>query len=427
MSLAFNAIIVLIAVGPVLAFLSSASAIVFQMLLVAIALIAVAADARHLDATQVRRASAGIVWILLLLPLCLLVQILPMPSLLAHPVWSSANDALQTSAFGHISVDTGDTTAALLSVLSVIGLVMVTIVVGRERRRAELILLAASAVATLSGLSVLLQSFKPLAASLASKIPGDVAISLSSVGLVLNLAIMTLAFERRETRHQAAAPFLPIGLAAAVGVLVNAAALLLAGNASSSVVTGFGVALFVMLIVIRRFDLGRWPVMALSSAMIAAAVILAGWLLNTNAGGSTLVRLVPHAGATPQLERMLAEARWIGAGAGTFQDLARIYQDSDVAATIVAPSTAVSWAVEIGWLGLFGAVVMSLVLLTKLFRAALRRGRDWFYSGVAAAAVTITTFGAFLGAGLLHPAVATVLGIVVGLGLSQGISQSARS
>lgn len=427
LSLAFIAIILLIAFGPLLAFLSSGSSVLFQMLLVAVSLIAVAADARHLDAMQVRRASAGIWWILLLVPLCIVIQLLPMPGFLANPVWASAHEALHDGGFGHITVDRGATIAALLTVLSAIGLVMVTIVVGRERRRAELILFAASAVATLSGLSIFFQSIKPIAASLAARIPLDVATNLGSIGLALNLAIMTLAFERRETRHQAAAPFLPIGIAAAIGVLVNSAALLQTGDTSSLVVTGFGVALFVILIVIRRLDLGRWPVLALSIALAAAALILMGWLLNKSPTGSTLMRFVPGSASLAQIERLLSEARLVGTGAGTFEEIARIYQDSDASAALAPPSTAIAWAVELGWLGLVGAIVIGLVILTKLFRAALRRGRDWFYSGAAAACVAIVSFEALMGAGLLHPAVAAVLALVVGLGLSQGFSQSARS
>jgi len=427
LSLAFNILIGLIAVSPALALWSGAIPILFQTLVVAIALVAMATNARHLDALRLQRATEGVWWIPLLVPLCIVVQLLPAPTILAHPVWNNANEALGDRWFGHITIDRGATTSALFSALSMIGLIMVTIGIGRERWRAELILLTSGAAITLPALTVILQNIEPIAGNFALSFPGDVAVELAGIGLLLNLALLTMALERRETRHQAATPFLLIGIGAGVGLVTNTAALLLVGPAAQWAGVAIGVALFAMLVVIRRLDLGRWLVAALAVAFLAAVMILLGWLANGSSSGSALLHFVPATTVNAELERMLADVRWLGSGAGTFATLARLYQDSEASGTLSAPSTAAAWAIEIGWLGLVGAVIIAMTLLARLLSGALRRGRDWFYSGAAAGAIAIAAVSAFMGDGLHDPMVSTVLGIIVGLGLTQGFSQSARS
>lgn len=422
MQLAFNFIILLASSSPLLVFLSSANAFLFQMLLVSAALFALAAQAGPPEAAQLRRVVSGMTWVAALVPSYLVFQLLPLPALLAHPVWASANEAAETNSFGHITADLGATLAALIYVLTVFGLVLVLIAVGRERKHAELILILASAVAPLSGLLVFARDLGLIPETFAATFPNDAAIGMISVGLVLNLALFVLA----KRRHKAEGVRVWIGAGAAVGVLVNAAALVHAGHGPDALAVGFGSTLFVALVVLRYFNMEGWFAAAFSLTLVATATILAGRLLNTISNEAWLLRLAPAPGSLPLTERLLGEATWFGAGAGTFEVVSRIYQESDALSSSKAPSTAITWVIELGWTGLFGALFVSTVICAKLYLAALRRGRDWVYAGAGAASIAVAAFGTLTGNGLQHPLLATTLTLVVGLGLSQSVSSSSR-
>ena len=60
----------------------------FQMVVVAFALTAVAANARDVDAGQITRAVSGVLWVFFLLPLLIVLQLLPVPASLSHPIWT---------------------------------------------------------------------------------------------------------------------------------------------------------------------------------------------------------------------------------------------------------------------------------------------------------------------------------------------------
>jgi hypothetical protein len=81
---------------------------------------------------------------------------------------------------------------------------------------------------------------------------------------------------------------------------------------------------------------------------------------------------------TAALERMLADTRWFGAGAGTFTAVGRIYQ-SDAGAILTAPSAAIAVFAGVGWIGLAAALAVSLIALVRLVFGALQRGRDSFF------------------------------------------------
>jgi len=428
LSPAFNAIIVLIAAGPVLAFSSGPLVALCQMLIVAAGVAAMARAARAMDIDQFGRAVAGAPWFALLVPLLIVVQLLPLPLGLSHPIWLSAHEALQTHAMGQISADLSATVRALFSALTALALVVVTIVVGRDRRRAELLLLAISAVTTLLAASVLAQNVAALKAAFASSMPAGVATLFCACGVVINLAVIQLAFERRETRHAAASPFIPIGIGGLLGALVNAGALAETGGAAGGTAAAFGVVLFALILIIRRLDLTVWAIAVLCAATLVGAAIMVAWLAAKNSATPALLRLLPEGLSASQavIERMLAEARWLGSGAGTFQAVSRLYQGSDATGPVQAPTAAVKVAVELGWVGLASLVAISCALLVKLFRGALQRGRDSFFPAAAASCVATASFAAFADSGLLQPAVVSMLAVLIGLGLAQGYSQSAR-
>jgi hypothetical protein len=425
LSVAYYSLIFLIAAALILPLAGGEFGTTLQMAAIAVGLMAVAFSVRNTDVQHFSRASARPLWIFILVPLLVAAQMMPMPLWLAHPIWASANEALQTQSFGYVTADLGETLNVLFSAIATIAIVCVTIVVAKDRRRAELILFALSAIAALHALFVLARGILPTTVTRLG-FAGDVSPDLSAFGLVLNLAVVQLAIERRETRHVTSRAII-IGLAGLVGAFINGTALYQSGNAGTGAAIGFGLCAFALILIVRRLDLAPLSTIALCAATLVGVLIVVTWLLEKGPSDSALLRLVPaiSSDARAALERIIADGHWFGAGAGTFTAIGRIY-DPQVSGALVAPSTAVALLVDTGWIGLVGAILASITFLVNLFRGALERGRDSFFPAAAAACLTFTLGEAFVGAGLLQTSVVTVVAVITGLGLSQSVSQTTR-
>ncbi|WP_246732352.1 hypothetical protein [Bradyrhizobium yuanmingense] len=386
----------------------------------ALSLLAAASSARKADYEHYVRATSWGRWILVAVPLCIAAQLAPLPLRFAHPIWASAHEVIGGLSLGPITADIGLTVNALLLALAAISLLGVAILVVRNRGRAELVLFVLSGVTAISALMLDLHRLSP---ALAGSVPHDLTTSLAGLGLMLNLAVMQLAAERAETHHSIVRSVV-IGLCGLVGALVSAAAIFGLSGTNSAMAAAFGVVLILLVLVIRRLDLSPLAASALSvAALIGAAIVLT--FLFEKSSGPILLRLVPEMGTETKaaLERMLADTRWYGAGAGTFAAVGRIYQ-SDAGAVLTAPSAATSVFAGMGWLGLVAMIAVSLLALVRLFVGALQRGRDSFFPASAAACVLFALVQSFAGPGLLHPAAILCLSVILGLGLSQSVSQS---
>ncbi|MDF0493068.1 hypothetical protein [Bradyrhizobium yuanmingense] len=386
----------------------------------ALSLLAAASSARKADYEHYVRATSWGRWILVAIPLCIAAQLAPLPLRFAHPIWASAHEVIGGLSLGPITADIGLTVNALLLALAAISLLGVAILVVRNRGRAELVLFVLSGVTAISALMLDLHRLSP---ALAGSVPHDLTTSLAGLGLMLNLAVMQLAAERAETHHSIVRSVV-IGLCGLVGALVSAAAIFGLSGTNSAMAAAFGVVLILLILVIRRLDLSPLAASALSvAALIGAAIVLT--FLFEKSSGPILLRLVPEMGTETKaaLERMLADTRWFGAGAGTFSAVGRIYQ-SDAGTVLTAPSAATSVFAGMGWVGLVAMIAVSLLALVRLFVGALQRGRDSFFPASAAACVLFALVQSFAGPGLLHPAAILCLSVILGLGLSQSVSQS---
>ncbi|MHB0770151.1 hypothetical protein [Bradyrhizobium sp. 1.29L] len=296
----------------------------------------------------------------------------------------------------------------------------VTILVVRSRNRAQLILFVASGVAAVPALILDLHRLLP---ALVADVPHDLTTTFAGLGIMLNLAVMQLAAERAETQHSVLRS-VAVGLCGLVGALVSAAAIFGFSGTNSAIAAAFGVVLMLLILVIRRLDLSPLAAGALAAAALIGAAIVLTFLFEKSSG-PILLRLVPDMGAETRatLERMLADTRWFGAGAGTFSAVGRIYQ-SDAGAVLTAPSAATAVFADMGWIGLAATMAVSLIALIRLFFGALQRGRDSFFPAAAAACVLFALVQSFAGPGLLRPAAVLCLSVIVGLGLSQSVSQS---
>ncbi|SDH20203.1 hypothetical protein SAMN05216338_1006154 [Bradyrhizobium sp. Rc2d] len=420
MSFAYFALIVSIVSASALEIAGARVGAQLGTMAAALSLLAAASAARKADYDHYVRAAAWGRWILLAIPLCIAAQLVPLPLSWAHPIWASAHDVLGGLSLGPITADTGLTVNALLLALAAISLLGVTILVVRNRGRAELVLFVLSGVTAVSALTLDLHRLSPAVAAAA---PADFTTTLAGFGLMLNLAVMQLAAERAETHHSVLRS-IAIGLCGLVGTLVCAAAIFGFSGTNSAIAAAFGVVLILLILVIRRLDLSPLAAGALSAAALIGATIVLTFLFEKSSG-PVLMRLVPNLGTETKaaLERMLADTRWFGAGAGSFSAVAKIYQ-SEAGTTLTAPSAAIAVFADTGWIGLTAMMAVSLIALVRLFFGALQRGRDSFFPAATAACVLFALVQSFAGPGLLRPAAILCLSVIVGLGLSQSVSQS---
>src|SRR5262249_32255915 len=135
--------------------------------LAVVALVFVGVSASAIDVNFVARCTKGLKIAAAIPVIVMIVQILPVPTG-AHSIWINANEALGRQSWGHISVDLGRTVLALTFYLANISLILVSIFVTRERRRAELLLFALTSIATLTTLGLLIGKFA-LSADLSNK------------------------------------------------------------------------------------------------------------------------------------------------------------------------------------------------------------------------------------------------------------------
>ncbi|UWU67636.1 hypothetical protein [Bradyrhizobium sp. NC92] len=420
MSLAYFALIVSVVSASALEIAGATLGAQLGTMAAALSLLAAAFSARKADYEHYVRATSWGRWILIAIPLCIAAQLIPLPLRLAHPIWASAHEGLGGLSFGPITADLGLTLNALMLALAAIALLGVTVVVVRDRSRAELVLFVLSGVTAVAALTLDLHRLSP---ALAGTATSELATSLAGFGLILNLAVMQLAAERAETRHSLLRSVV-LGLLGLAGALISAAAIFAFAGTNNAIAAGFGVVLILLILVIRRLDLSPLAAGALAAAALIGAAIVLTFLFEQSSG-PILMRLVPDMGAETRaaLERMLADTRWFGAGAGSFSALGRIYQ-SDAGAALTAPSTATAIFAGMGAIGLAVAVLSGLIALVRLFFGALQRGRDSFFPAAAAACVLFALVQSFAGPGLLHPAAILCLSMIVGLGLSQSVSQA---
>ncbi|MBW7961831.1 hypothetical protein [Bradyrhizobium sp. BR 10261] len=418
MSLAYFALIIAIVSASVLEIAGARFGAQLGIMAAALGLLATAASAQKADYEHYLRATSWGRWLLIAIPLGIALQLAPVWLGLAHPIWASTHDALGGVPLGPITADVGLTLNALLQAVAAVSLLGVTIVVVRDRSRAELVLLVLSGTTAIAALAMDLHRILP---GLMAATPADLATTMAGLGIMLNMAVMQLAAERAETRHSLLRS-ITIGLYGLLGALVSALAIFGFSSANSAVAAGFGIALILLVLVIRRLDLSPLAAGALAAAgLIGTAIVLT--FLFEQRSGLALLRLVPDVGTETKatLERMLADTRWFGAGAGTFSAVGRIYQ-SDASEALLAPSTATAIFADMGWIGLAVAGVACVLALIRLFFGALQRGRDSFFPTAAAACLLFALVQSFAGPGLLRPAAILCLSVIVGLGLSQSVS-----
>lgn len=421
LSLGFNFLLILIASAPLLAMVDGLLAEALIALLTCVTLLIVAIAARAGDIAQFAQIVRRLRYLAILPVVWMLVQIVPLPfGGLAHSIWGSAAAALGQRMPGHISVDPGATLQALGRYLAGLALIAVTIVLTRDRRRAELVLQAVCVIISFAVVE--------LATVETGSQAQDMLAAFGGLGLVLNLAALIRVLERYESRRGEAGQSLPRALAMAAAwavlALVCLAALLGAASANVRLVGGFGVVTLALVQAFRRFAMPPWSIAVLCATVAVAEAMLVARRYDPSQAVSPFLQFASQASsdAISTAQRMIADASLLGDGAGTFTALAPIYQEA-ATATLTAPTMAASIAIEWGEPALLVVIAASVTLLVMLFLAALSRGRDSFFPAAAAGCVTILLGEAFCDPSLSDLAVSVVGELVVGLGLGQSLSR----
>jgi hypothetical protein len=349
----------------------------------------------------------------------MIIQILPL-GVLPNPAWESAGVALGHATGGEISVDLGGTARALANYLVIVAIMLASIVVTSDRRRAEWILFALSAV---TALIAALAAGRDIVRS--GSIRDLEAISTwpdcMALGVLLSVAVLAQTIEshqsHRRTPDWRALMLDSKFLAALCAFAICAIAIAFQVSLNLICAVALGLATLITLVLVRRFVLGPWETSAalISCILIAIAVFtLRPSIVATN---------VPRSVASVS-ERMLADSGWSGWGAGTFATLIPIYRATEEGPTIVPSSAATLIAIELGRPTLWASVAAMMIGITALVKGALSRGRDTFYPAAGAACIVTLLILAFSNSGVLSLPVAIIAATTLGLAFSQSKSRT---
>ena len=367
--------------------------------------------------------------------LWMVLQIVPLPaSSLANPIWSTVSAALGGPSLpAHVSIDPDATLQSLLAYLTILALMIATIVVARDRHRAETIFYVMSTVATFMSAEILLgqlDAFKGIVHA-AGSAGATSFVAMAALATLANGAIIIMAIERYLSRRNAEnSPIRPLivrlvlaafGLAIAVAATTNLAS----GGVQAATALGFAAVIFVA--IFRRLEFRSWPavLLFLIFAGMAAAVSIPR-LQSTSSAGLAGFVAPASAGSLALAERALADSPRLGSGVGTFALLAQVYRDFGAAPAREPLSTAISIATEWGLLALVIIVALAVQLFVFTFRGAVRRGRDAFFAAAAAASVVVMLCEAFCDASLLSVPVQIIGAVMVGLGISQSVGRTSQ-
>jgi hypothetical protein len=420
-------LILLIQATPALVFADGITAYGVVALVVAVALGIVATSARSGEAGHMVNVVRPALLLLAIPAAWMLVQLLPMPfGALSHPVWASAAEALNTSIWGHISIDLGATLIGLIRYLTAVGLLVAAAAVTIDRTRAEWLLHWLTA--TTAFLAVMLighdvAGLFPLAGPSATA----ALHAASALGTIIAAAATVRAAERYETRRNTAKMTIAKfawSLAAAVTALATCwLALIISAPIELTFAAGCGFATVVLVVIGRRVAPAPLAAGAVATvAIIAAIAIIAA---RPNVGTPTL-RFAAAASPSAKsiAERMIAD-NFGGIGAGAYEALLPSYRDiNDATVTERAPTTAAQVAIEMGRAAIWILALMMITTIGLLIRGAISRGRDSFYATAAAGGAITLTVEAFVDASLLGTAVVIVATTVLGLGLAQSASRT---
>lgn len=370
--------------------------------------------------------------IILAIPiLWILIQLLPLKAI-AHPIWSSAEEALGHPVTGSISIDIGATVVALGQYLTIVAVALLAAAVAVDRQRAEWLLFSLVGATGLIAIIAMVHDlfgFTFLANDHAGNARAQ-AIDCIASGVILSAAAGVRTLERYETRQSTDRSELALPqtlIACGVVLALCVLALIFSATGPVIVATSIGAATFIAVVGLRRLRSGPW-----ASVFIVAMISIVTVLLVANQAGArgkslTLAFSTAPTAVTAITQRILDDASWTGAGAGTLAAIAPIYREINAPAALRTAATAASTiSIELGKGMLWFAIAATVAAIWVLLRASLLRGRDSFYPAAGAGCLVALLLLSFMNAGILGTAAAVIAAATLGLAFAQSKSRMSQ-
>jgi hypothetical protein len=359
----------------------------------------------------------------------MVLQIAPLNQL-ANSIWPTASIALNEPLSGHISIDPGATIHSLFAYLTTASLMVATMIVTRDRERAETTLFVVCAVTTFMSAETLLGQFRPLSGIVPA--PGNplaaTFTTISALGAVVNVAAAVRIIERSLSRREDAR-VLPSILLSCLGLAASASclgAIMIAGRSDLLIVAGFGIAVILLVGCSRLMALRPVAAGILFAVLALAAAVIIAVRFEDNPTAIAILRFATSASADSLsvTQRALSDIKWLGSGVGTFDMLVPIYRDFGGTAVVEPASTIAKITIEWGRAALIVLAIIMLQLFVVMFAGAVRRGRDWFFAAAASACILVLFCGAFCDSSLTHPSSQIIATVIIGLGLAQTMGRT---
>ncbi|WP_409190104.1 hypothetical protein [Bradyrhizobium sp. RDM4] len=432
MSIAFSLLIALLVATPAATFLSYffVQHALYMLAAIMLASVAIAASPADITAAATLRRFA---WAALFPIVWMMLQIVPLPlASLTSPIWPTAAVAFNDPSLpSRISIDLGSTVRSLTWYLAVLSLIISTILIARDRKRAEILLLTLTGAATFIALESLAGQIEFLATAVppigrSNSHSFAVVVVIAALG---NGATIAMAIERHSNRAGAdlasSTPLL-VGMGFGIaGIVVSLASFAALGQRMLLALTALGFAIMLFVAIARRLGFRPWPSAILAAVLLAMAVVATLSLAQSTPFLDLLgfVRSEDQA-SLDVARRAISDSSWTGSGVGTFAWVARVYQDYGVGRGLAAPSTAVLVAIEWGRVAMPILAAFTLQLFLFALRGAVGRGRDSFFASATAATVVVAACGSFVDASMLNPTAQIMLAVMLGLGLAQSTGRT---
>ncbi len=421
MIVAFIILNIVIVLVPALIVLGAPMTDGYVSAVLAVALIIVAVAMPKADPDRTLRALGRLPVIVLLLPaLGMLVQLFPLKSeWLVNAVWVSASAAMNKPLLGAITVDIGATLLALARYALLLAAGLLALAVTLNRQYAQDVLAMTTAVATFIALYLIVfdLGYLGLIGIELGKTP-DEALTIAILGSITASALVIGASRHRDIRNRVHPEERLRKHLAMAAVVICLAAVAVHESLIGLIAALFGIGVLVSIAVIRVWRFGPWGHAGV--AAVAAVALIGFFSLVPPDRGTDLSLAWSDRQEITATERMLANSRWSGSGAGTVAAIAPFYRQADdsEAATRSLPAAA-TIAIEMGRPFLVATLLVMLAAAGWLFFSALRRGRDYIYAGAGAGCLVALALCLFIEAGSLELGAALMASIVLGLALAQ--------
>jgi hypothetical protein len=430
----FRMLVGLILIAPAIAFVDGAIPQGLVAGALAVALAAVARTMRPGEFGHFEKLVRPLALIAAIPALWMLFQVIPLPLSWAHPIWASAQTALNEPISGRLTIDSAQTLMGLGHYLCALAMAFVAAAVTIDRERAELLLSVLAGVTTVMAILLFAVHFngsRVFGAAIGSA-PRAAMTAASAFGTIIGAGSAIRTFERYETRRSSAdipfAKFLSSFAASIVAMAICGLAVITAAPVPVIFAAACGFALLTLIVVVRRLALG--PLVSVTfgvTAVVAAVAIAESW-----SGGSSSNWTLHFAGPLPPalasaIQRMLIDTGVTGIGAGNFAALLPLYGgDEDQILLQGAPTTAAAIAIELGRPALWSLLALASMIIVPLLHGALRRGRDSFYAAAAASCAVVAMLEVFTDASLIQASLGIIAPAILGLGLAQSVRRPAQ-